>query len=44
VCAVLAAIGVVTALVRGKDSGAPTSLQKQTGFAETDRATLGRTP
>jgi len=31
VCAVLAGVGVVTALVRGKDTGASTSLMKQTG-------------
>jgi MFS family permease len=31
VCAVLAAVGVVTALVRGKDNVAPTSLQKEAG-------------
>jgi EmrB/QacA subfamily drug resistance transporter len=31
VCAVLAAVGVVTALVRGRDNVAPTPLQKQAG-------------
>jgi len=31
VCAMLAGVGVVTALVRGKDTGASTSLMKQTG-------------